>query len=426
MATKQEVDALNENLIHQLDPDVILTDDNTRYGLKKERIEALAASIVSEGGVIEPVEVQPLVAGSSNGHKFRLTLGFYRVAAVKHLNATQGSGLTVPAIIHDPGSVTDRLKRQLAENMERENQSPMDMARAIRKMLDNGMSRTDIRTVFGDRTGKKAKPKSNAWLNMLVSFLDLPKNMQAKIHDGTVGVGAAYQLTKVPVEKRNEVFQRVVAATESERERQSKQEEKDEDKFLKQESKLAKVNERLEKAQKSLDVAKTQSDKAMADYNEKSDKAKELYQASTTTGLAPKDRKAAQTAFNAAEKARIEAEGVTNKALEVTTRLQEALVKVEESVKERTTKLEAAKETKAKAATTTKTAPVGAAAVKAAAGTGTKQLNATEMRDVIKEMMLPAGHKTDKKLNAIGTAIAKCFAGETTIKQLIKEVEGLL
>jgi hypothetical protein len=44
----------------QLDPSKVLADDNTRFNLKATRIASLAENIIEQGGVIEPVEVEPL------------------------------------------------------------------------------------------------------------------------------------------------------------------------------------------------------------------------------------------------------------------------------------------------------------------------------------------------------------------------------
>ena len=199
----------------ELDPSVILADDNTRYSLKDTRIHALAASIKATGGVMVPVEVEPLTP-AVNGQKYRLTTGYYRHAAVSLLNKDEGAGLTLPAIIQDCGPYR-RMKRQLAENMERENQSPMDQAIAIKKLLDAGVPKIEVRELFQHRGHKgKMQPASNSFINISLSFLDLPKDIQREIHSGTVGVADAYRLTKLTPDKQKEVIEEAKAQREKE------------------------------------------------------------------------------------------------------------------------------------------------------------------------------------------------------------------
>src|SRR5271154_6125963 len=146
----------------RLDPAVILADSNTRFSLKPSRVESLAKSILERGEVLEPVEVEKIDA-SVNGHQYRLTTVFYRLAAVSQLNLT-GAGLTVPAIIRPIPTPQERLRRQLAENMERENQSPMDQAVAIESLLASGLTKMEVREIFsrpGGRKGNKIQPASN-------------------------------------------------------------------------------------------------------------------------------------------------------------------------------------------------------------------------------------------------------------------------
>ena len=196
--------------LQQLDPGVILADENSRFGLKRLRLDTLVQSSLEMGGVNTPVEVEPLDT-PVDGKQYRLTAGFYRHAAVSELNDKQAAGLTLPAIVKPIGDAGLRLRRQLAENMERENQSPMDKAIAIKKLVDLSVPKVEIRKIFstpGGRKGLVLQPASNAFINMTLSFLDLPKAVQEKIHDGRVGVAAAYELTKVHPEKRAAVLER--------------------------------------------------------------------------------------------------------------------------------------------------------------------------------------------------------------------------
>src|SRR5580698_4841532 len=279
-------------VILQLDPNTILADDNTRFNLKDSRIQTLAESILAQNGVIEPIEVEPLAEENANGFKYRLTVGFYRHAAVKFLNTTQAAGLTIPTLIHVNPNPAARLQRQLAENIERENQSPMDCAVAIKRLMDIGMSRMEIRQVFSrpsSRKNAKGKPEpaSNAWVNMMLSFLDLPKSAQDKIHNGILGVAAAYQLTKVPKERQTEI----IARAEEERQKELEREEREEEKFLTNEKKLQEETAKVEEAKANLQAAEVKNAETSEKLDKQTDLTAELFKVSKGKHNTPKDKK---------------------------------------------------------------------------------------------------------------------------------------
>jgi len=169
-----------------LDPAKVLADDNTRFTLKPSRVQSLKDSILSQGLILEPVEVEELTGDKAHTH--RLTSGFYRHAAALSLNAEEKMGIELPCIVRDHLEGAARTTRQLAENMERENQSPMDRAVAIKKLLDQEVPRVEIRKIFsvtGGRKGNQTSPMSNAMLNIYLNMLELPKTIQGKIHGGS-------------------------------------------------------------------------------------------------------------------------------------------------------------------------------------------------------------------------------------------------
>jgi ParB/RepB/Spo0J family partition protein len=228
--------------IVQLDPKAVLAQNNSRFNLKRTRLDSLKASILEQGGILQPVGVVPLKP-PVNGHSHELVFGFYRHAALTELNEKDKAGLTMSALVLDSEDALALKKAQLAENMERENQSPMDRAVAIRQLMDSGVTRAEIRRIFssaGGRKGTTVQPMSNAMLNIHLRFLELPKAVQEKIHDGRVGVAAAYELGKVAPEKRAAVLERA----EKDRLAQIEQEEKDEERYLASEKKLVEVQQK--------------------------------------------------------------------------------------------------------------------------------------------------------------------------------------
>jgi ParB/RepB/Spo0J family partition protein len=405
----------------RLDPAVILADSNTRYGLKQSRVDSLAKSILERGEVLEPVEVEPL-AETRNGQKYRLTTGFYRLAAVATLNLT-GAGLTVPAIVRPIPTPQERLRRQLAENMERENQSPMDQAVAIKSLLDSGLTKMEVREIFarpGGRKGNKVQPASNSFINMTMSFLDLPKAIQEKIHDGRVGVAAAYELTKVPAEKRATVLERA----ENERQKALEQEEKDEEKLLAQEKKQAEEKEARDKALGEVQAAEKKVADAKALLEEKTRAAGLAYDISKSKLPDAKAKKEAASNFKKAEQDRQVAEADLIAAQKNHEALNLKFEKREKLIAEKAAKLKQARATAPAGAAAQKGEAVGPGDVKKAASkegvsTSYVPLNASEMRKTVSELALPGGNP---KVVAIGQALVRCFAGETTDKELYREL----
>ncbi len=77
---------------------------------------------------------------------------------------TAGYDLSIiPAIVVALGSDTDRLEKQLVENLPREDMSPLDTARALQALLDKGISKNALAKRLG---------RSAAWIRKMVDLLD--------------------------------------------------------------------------------------------------------------------------------------------------------------------------------------------------------------------------------------------------------------
>lgn len=412
MKSEQEA---QESLV-QLDPSKVLAEDNVRFNLKRARVESLMESILASGKVLQPVEVEALVP-PSNGHIYRLTSGFYRHAAVSKLNTDQKAGLLLPAIVRvvEP---QERLRHQLAENMDRENMSPMDSAVAIKKLMDMETPRGEIRRIFsrpGSRKGAAIEPASNAWVNIILSFLTLPKTVQEKIHTGAIGVEAAYELGKVPPDKRAAVIERA----EAERARQLEIEAKDEEKYLTAEKKMTEAVGKEQEAVSKVDEAKAAIIAAEAAVTAKTAALRliqgEPYLTMDEKGKADlKERlKASETDLKGAQKAEKEAKNELAKLLGTAKKASEVAA-------EQKAKLEAAR----KPVKTAAKKPMGKADIKAAAAaegtpTGLQPLNASEVKQVLKDL---AKLKEFPRVVAIAKAFTGCFDGGTTTKQLGMEL----
>ena len=409
-------------------PESILADRNSRYGLKPYRVEALAQNILEQGKILQNLIVEPLVP-PANGHKYRLIAGNYRLAAALKLNKEQKAGLLVPIVVEDAKSPLDRLKTQLSENMERENQSPLDRAIAIKQLMDEGVPRTEIRKIFsvpgGRKGGTKLTPASNSFLNIHLQFLDFPKAIRDKIHDGYIGVGGALELAKSPKDKWDSIMARIEAA----RDKESAQEEKDENALLEAEKKEAERKLAAETLEKELKEAQAKAQEAIAKAVEADKVEKEYYDANKKAKgeekkLAEASFKAALVETKAAEKLEAAARAELEKIQAKAQKLKEAESKRLE--KEANRKKE--QEARAKVGAPEASKPVGVTEVKKAAQSvgagGVVLLNAMEMRKSI-AFMASADHLYPK-VSAIGKAIQKCFNSELTEGQMISEIAKLV
>lgn len=420
-------------VVEQLDATTLLADRNTRFNLKRGRIDTLKASI-AEHGILSPLEVSALTEEEqtkNKGKMYRVVFGHYRLAAALEL-IKEGYELTVPSIVREPESDLQRLKRQLTENMERENQSPIDKALGMRELLTLGSSKMEVREAFatpGGRKGMKSQPASNSFVNMTLSFLNFPKKIQALIHDGEIGVADAYWLTKQPADKWEAAVEKAVAN----RLRESAQAEEDENKFLEDEKKKEEAENKLKEVDKAVETAESEVESAIEEQKEKAAKALELYQAKMVA--------------EGEDKKKLEAE---HKAIEVETQKAEKIVaakraelkklteKAEKAKKDAEARAQKLKEARENAATASKAKPAKESSepsskplrvqksatedVKNHPNTDGVPITLVAGRKVIKDMTLSGSYP---KVTAIAKAFDALFGGHMKDKTLFETLAGI-
>lgn len=155
-----------------------------RTQFNDEAIKELAASIKATG-VLQPVLVRHDVVA-----------GFQLVAGERRLRAATIAGLqTIPAIVRD---VSDREMMELAlvENIQREDLSPIEEAKAYRTLSDKlGLTHDQI----SERVGKQRVSITNA-----LRLLTLPPEVQDMVSRGTLSAGHARAL--LALENPGDVF----------------------------------------------------------------------------------------------------------------------------------------------------------------------------------------------------------------------------
>jgi ParB/RepB/Spo0J family partition protein len=152
--------------------DRIDIDVNMRE-LDDEHVQALAASIALRG-LIVPLVVRP------NGERLTLVAGHHRYAACRSLGLDE----VEITLREQEGSSAD----SAAENVVRKQLTPLQEARAVKHMLDEGYTLDGAATVLG-------------WNRKLVSarakILDLPESAQQLIGSGELPVSAVATLTRI-------------------------------------------------------------------------------------------------------------------------------------------------------------------------------------------------------------------------------------
>jgi len=157
--------------------DLIDVGENARE-LDEEHVQALASSIALRG-LIVPLVVRP------NGERFTLIAGFHRYAAALRLGLSE----VEITLREQEGTSAD----SAAENVVRKQLTPLQEARAVKHMLDEGYTLEGAATVLG-------------WSAKLVSarakILELPETAQRLIGEGELPVSVLGTVAKIAAVSR--------------------------------------------------------------------------------------------------------------------------------------------------------------------------------------------------------------------------------
>jgi ParB family chromosome partitioning protein len=175
---------------HELAVDTIDPNpEQPRRVFDPEDLERLAESI-RQHGVLQPVVVRRA------GSRYQLVVGERR------WRATQLAGLpTLPAVVADVDQ-RDRLELALVENVQRSDLNPIELAHAFLNLSEGGTTQEDI----GRRVGLERSTIANH-----LRLLELPREIQADVEAGQLGIGHAKALLQAPnPERRRYLRDRIV------------------------------------------------------------------------------------------------------------------------------------------------------------------------------------------------------------------------
>ncbi|WP_405526701.1 ParB/RepB/Spo0J family partition protein [Streptomyces canus] len=149
-------------------------------------LQELAESI-KRFGLMQPIEVRPMqpIEASVDGevHAYEIVAGerrwrAHQLAELTHINCI---------VTDDDLSVLERFKRSVAENINRADMTPMEEAKAFRRILDEteGAEVSAVAKEFG---------KSAQYVNLRLALLDLTEEVQQHVNSGAIGTQAAVQI----------------------------------------------------------------------------------------------------------------------------------------------------------------------------------------------------------------------------------------
>lgn len=159
-----------------------------RKRLDEEAIAELASSIADKG-VLQPLLVRPVEGG------------YEIVAGERRFRAAQRAGLSsVPVVVKE---LDDRetLEVAIVENLQREDLTPVEEARAFKQLMDFGLNQEAVAQAVG---------KSRSAVANTLRLLNLPDPALKALDEGVITAGHARAILSQPEKDRLWAFQQIV------------------------------------------------------------------------------------------------------------------------------------------------------------------------------------------------------------------------
>lgn len=150
-----------------------------RKSFKEEDLSELTDSI-RQNGVLQSLLVR------KKGNEYEIVAGERRYQAAKAAGLDE-----VPVIIREV-SDEDVFKLALIENLQRSDLTPLEEARGYRQLIkDKGLTQEELAHILS---------KSRSAITNTLRLLDLPKEVQSYVEEGTISAGHARAILAVPTE----------------------------------------------------------------------------------------------------------------------------------------------------------------------------------------------------------------------------------
>ncbi len=181
---EEKKEIINSLPIKQLEPN----PKQPRSNFDEAALEELTASI-REKGVLQPLLVRP------RGKRFEI------VAGERRWRAAMRAGLEeVPVVVRE---LTDRetLEIALIENLQREDLGALEEARAYNQLLELGTTQDEV---------AKAVGKARSTITNALRLLQLTKDAQLALEDGSISAGHARAILAQPAVDRDWALEQIV------------------------------------------------------------------------------------------------------------------------------------------------------------------------------------------------------------------------
>ena len=173
---------LGERILH-VPVDLIDVGENVRADAGD--VAELAASI-AEHGVLQPIRIREA------GDRYQLVYGQRRLLA-----ARQAALERIPAILDTAVKNPDwRTVEQLVENIQRADLNALDQARALKALVDAGLTHDAIAHRLG---------RSRPWVSNLVGILDVAPKVQELVAGGQLTASHAKALSSLPKREQESI-----------------------------------------------------------------------------------------------------------------------------------------------------------------------------------------------------------------------------
>jgi ParB family transcriptional regulator, chromosome partitioning protein len=150
-----------------------------RHEISKQPLEELAASIKANG-IIQPIVVRPLPAGTLGDARYEIVAGERRWQAAKMAGLSD-----IPAIVREL-SDGQAVAVALIENIQREELTPAEEARALKRLIEEfSLTHAEVADGVG---------RSRAAVSNLLRLLELPAEVVALIDSKALSMGHARAL----------------------------------------------------------------------------------------------------------------------------------------------------------------------------------------------------------------------------------------
>lgn len=161
---------VRQDVLHHIDLGRLLpSPDNPRSSYPEEQIQGLADSLTELG------QMQPIICyWSGVEQKYVILAGHRRYYAAKRAGLRELAAVVVQEDIDR----IQQLAKRMAENTARSDLHPLDMAKAIRQMMDERqLTQQQVARMLG---------RSQAWVSGQLALLSLPEDDKAKLSTGSM------------------------------------------------------------------------------------------------------------------------------------------------------------------------------------------------------------------------------------------------